>query len=374
MTALAVTGGRDAHGDPVEIFVEDGRIVPARPQDAQEVDATGLTVLPGLLDLQVNGAGGYDLTAEPEHLWDVAAALPPVGVTAFLPTVITSDPAARDRALEVFNAGPPDGWCGAQPVGIHFEGPFLAPERKGAHPPQWLREPSLDLVAGWSRDVGVLMATIAPELPGALDVIAALVARGVLVSVGHTTAGAEQVHAAVAAGASVVTHLGNAMPAPLGREPGPVGVALGGTDLVVGVIADGHHLAPDYVRLAWRTLGPERFLAVTDTTAALGIPDGPSRLGDQDVVIADGTVRLADGTLAGSAAGLPQCLRVLREATGAPLADVVATATTTPARLIGDDTRGSLAPGGRGDLALLDDDLTVRLTVIGGEVAYRKED
>lgn len=291
--------------------------------------------IPGLVDAQVNGAAGIDLTAEPTRLWEVAGALPAYGVVAFVPTVITSDPAARAAALATLAAGPPAGWEGAEPLGLHFEGPMIAPTRKGAHPEHWLRRPSLDLVDGWSREEGVLMATIAPELPGALDVIATLVDRGVVVSIGHTAATTAEVAAAVEAGARCITHLGNAMPQLLPREPGPVGTALGGDDLVAGLIVDGHHLDPLFVRAAWRALGPSRFLSVSDTTAALGLPDGPTRLGDQDVIVSAGTVRLHDGTLAGSAASLLDCLRVLIAQTGCSVEDAVATATTTPLTLLG---------------------------------------
>src|SRR4051794_13211451 len=292
-------------------------------------------ILSGLVDAQVNGAAGIDLTAEPHRLWEVAAALPAYGVVAFVPTVITSDPEARAAALASLAAGPPAGWTGAEPLGLHFEGPMIAPSRKGAHPERWLRPPSLDLVDGWSRERGVVMATIAPELPGALPVIERLVARGVVVSLGHTAAGTAEVAAAVEAGARCVTHLGNAMAPVLARDPGPVGAALGGDDLVAGVIVDGHHLDPLFVRTAWRALGPERFLSVSDTTAGLGLPDGPARLGDQDVVVSEGTVRLHDGTLAGSAASLLDCLRTLVAQTGCSVEDALATATTTPLTLLG---------------------------------------
>ena len=294
---------------------------------------------PGLVDAQVNGAAGIDLTAEPHRLWEVASALPAYGVVAFVPTVITSDPAARAQALATLAAGPPAGWTGAEPLGLHLEGPMIAPARKGAHPERWLRPPALDLVDGWTREAGVLMVTIAPELPGALEVIERLVAEGVVVSIGHTAADTATVRAAVDAGARCVTHLGNAMPPMQTREPGPVGVALGGSlgtgGLVAGVIADGHHLHPDFLRTVWRALGPSRFLSVSDTTAALGLPDGPARLGDQEVVVADGTVRLHDGTLAGSAASLLDCLRVLVAQTGCSVEDALTTATTTPLTLLG---------------------------------------
>ena len=303
-------------------------------------------------------------------LWEVGATLPAYGVTAFVPTVITSHPDARKAALAAFAAGPPDGWTGSVPLGVHFEGPMISAARKGAHPEQWLDDPTPKLIDGWTRDAGVLMVTIAPELDGALDVIATLAARGVVVAVGHTDASAEQVSAAVDAGARCLTHFGNAMRSLTAREPGPIGVALSRSDLVAGVISDGHHLHPLTLNLAWRALGPHRFLTVSDTTAALGLPDGTARLGDQQVLVANGTVRLEDGTLAGSAASLDACLRVLIEATACSPAEAVATVTTTPALLIGDTSRGRLAPGCRGDLVLVDEELTVVTTIVGGVVVH----
>ena len=318
--------------------------------------------LPGLVDLQVNGAAGHDLTASPDRLWDVAAALPAYGVTAFVPTVITADPAVPAEALAVLRAGPPLGWVGAVPLGLHVEGPMLAPARKGAHPGPWLRDPSVELVAGWSAEAGVVMVTLAPELPDALAVIKELVSRGVVVSVGHTEATAAQVAAAVDAGARCVTHLGNAMPPMRSREPGPVGVALGGSDLVAGLIVDGHHLDPLFVRAAWRALAPDRFLLVSDTTAALGRPDGASVLGDQSIVVADGTVRLADGTLAGSAASLLDGLRTLVRTVGVPVEEAAVACTATPLRLLGVSRPN--------DLTVLTRDLELVATVVDGVLVH----
>jgi len=372
---LRVVGGVGAGGSRVDVTIAAGRVAAGADAvaNASRFDATGCFVLPGLLDLQVNGAAGHDLTDTPERLWDVAAALPAFGVTAFAPTVISSAPRARAAALAALRAGPPAGWAGAVPLGLHFEGPMIAAARRGAHAERWLVAPSAVVIDGWSRDGGVLMATIAPELPGALDVIRALAARGVLVSVGHTEASAAQVDAAVRAGASLVTHLGNAMPPLRAREPGPFGAALGGSALVAGVIADGHHLDPLTLRAAWRALAPDRFLAVTDTTAALGLPDGPARLGDQDVTVANGTVRLADGTLAGSAASLPHCLRVLIATTGCGLASAAACATSLPAALVGDATRGRLSAGARGDVTVLDGAFDVVATVVAGRVVHDRD-
>lgn len=371
--SLIVRGAVDAAGSEVTIHVQDGLIVPAAPHGAPVLDAGGLTVAPGLIDLQVNGACGVDITAEPERLWDVAAELPRFGVTAFAPTVISSSPEARRRALDAFACGPKQGWAGARPIGLHFEGPMLSPARKGAHPGRWLTTPSPELIAGWSRAAGVLIATLAPELPGAMSVIRALSASGVVVSIGHTAADAETVRAAVAAGARMLTHLGNAMPPMQSRDPGPVGVALGGDDLIAGVIADGLHLDAAFIATAWHCLGAGRFLATSDATAALGVPDGPYRLGDQAVVVRDGAVRLADGTLAGSAASLPHCLRVLTAITGCTLEAALRTCTTVPASLIGDPCRGTLALGARADLTLLDPSLEVAATIVDGTVVHQRD-
>ncbi|WP_408896602.1 N-acetylglucosamine-6-phosphate deacetylase [Nocardioides sp. R1-1] len=367
MSSLRITGGS------LDVAVVDGLLVDHVPPGLPEYDARGLHVLPGLLDLQVNGAAGIDLTREPRRLWEVAAALPAYGVTAFLPTVITSEPAARTAALETLAAGPPSGWSGAWPLGLHLEGPMISPARPGAHPRRWLVPPSPALVDGWSRADGVAMVTLAPELPGALEVVASLVERGVVVALGHTEATAEQVAAAADRGARAVTHLGNAMPPLAGRVPGPVGAALADPRLTAGVIADGHHLHPATLGAYARALGPDRLLAVTDCTAGLGMADGPARLGDQQVVVRDGAVRLADGTLAGSAAALPDCLRVLRAATGWSLAEVVGCCTRVAADLLGDASRGRLVAGGRGDVTLVDDELRVVATVVGGRLVHGGE-
>lgn len=379
--SVLVRGGVDVHGECCDALIRGGTLTTIGSsvtglKDIDVLDAEGLVVSAGLIDVQVNGAAGIDITTEPERLWEVGRELARHGVTAFLPTVITSAPQARDRALKALRAGRASTTpAGAVPMGLHFEGPMLAPQGRGAHPEQWLVPPAPDLIAQWSHQQGTWMVTIAPELPGALEVIAELVDRGVVVSVGHTAATTEEVQAAVLAGASCVTHLFNAMP-PLGhREPGPVGVALGGSELVTGVIVDGHHVTPLAVSVAWRSLGPDRFLAVSDSTAALGMADGAAVLGANRVVIADGTVRLDDGTLAGSATSLVDCVQALLQMTGCSLADAVATATTTPSRLLGELRRGRLDVGCRGDLVLLDHDpvtgtLRPVATVVAGNLVH----
>ena len=386
---LVITGGRvldpeTGRSEPADLLLSGGRVtaiaapgelsIPADESDqpVERIDATGRLVAPGLIDLQVNGAAGVDITAEPERLWDVAAALPRHGVTSFLPTVVTTDDQTRERALSTLAAGRPEGVrAGARPLGLHFEGPMLSPKRSGAHDPSLLREPSAELIAGWSAEAGLAMVTLAPELPGAIDVIRELVARGVLVSVGHTAADLAEVQAAAAAGARAVTHLFNAMPGLDHREPGTVGAMLGTEGLIVGVIVDGVHVHPVTAAVAYRALGPRRFLAVSDTTAALDQPDGPSWLGGRPVVIRDGTVRLTDdGGLAGSAVGLDHCLRLLAQYASLSPIEVLAAGTTVPADLLGRPDLGRLQPGAIADVVLFSEQLQPMATIVGGQVRH----
>jgi N-acetylglucosamine-6-phosphate deacetylase len=361
-----------AAGDivPVAGGVSDSRL----SGGLTRLDATGLLVAPGFIDLQCNGAIGVDLTTAPQRMWDVAAALPRWGVTAWLPTVVTAAPSARARAVTALAAGPPaDAPPGARPLGLHLEGPFLAPERAGAHDRRALVPPSLDLVAGegWSRPGGVSLVTLAPELPGALDVVRHLVDRGIVVSAGHTSASAAEATAAIGAGVSYVTHLFNAM-APLHhREPGIAGVALTDERVRVGLIADGCHVDPAVVALAARALG-SRLSLVTDAVAALGAPPGPLRLGDLTASVspADGSVRLPDGTLAGSTLSLDRAVRNLTDFAGVDLPAAVDAVTATPAALLGLADRGVVAPGAVGDLVLLTPAGDLVATVVGGRLVY----
>jgi N-acetylglucosamine-6-phosphate deacetylase len=279
--------------------------------------------------------------------------------------------------MAALRSGPAIDEIGAQPLGLHFEGPYLAPERRGAHSPAHLRAPDRDEIAHWSRDAGVAIVTLAPELPGALDMLRDLVDRGVVVSLGHSSATAGEATGAVDAGARWVTHLFNAM-APLHhRDAGLVGVALTDERLAVGLIADGLHVDPLVVAIAARSLGP-RLTAVTDAVAALGMPPGRWALGDVEALSGDDGVRLADGTLAGSLLSLDRAVDNLTTFAGAGLDEALTAASSAPARLLGvDGERGALAPGTWGDLVLLDragPHLEVAATVIGGVVVHRRSD
>lgn len=289
----------------------------------------------GLIDLQVNGAAGHDLTTDPASVWSVGAALAAHGVEAFLPTLVSPSYAIVDQAREVLVAGPPPGYRGAVPLGWHVEGPFLSPARAGAHDPAALRRPDPAAVADWSPTTGVRMVTLAPELPRALEVVAALADRGVVVSIGHSEASHDEARSAFDAGARFVTHLFNAMP-PLGhREPGIVGAALADERITLGLIPDGLHVHPTVVRLAWRLVGPTRLAVVSDAIAALGMPPGRYRLAGREVVVDERSARLPDGVLAGSVLPLDAAVRNLATFAGIDVAEARRAATDVPARLLG---------------------------------------
>jgi N-acetylglucosamine-6-phosphate deacetylase len=356
--AAAIVDGALVRGD---VEVASGRVAAV----GLEAKGRGLAV-PGLVDLQVNGYAGVDvLSAEPEELVDMGRALARDGVLWYQPTVVTSPLEqtldtlrAIGRALEL--GGP------ARILGAHLEGPFLSPARAGAHPGALLRRPDLDLTAALLlAGCPVTMMTIAPELEDAVDVIEALTQRGVVVSVGHTDAAATVAHAAFDHGARAVTHLFNAM-RPFGhRDPGVVGVALSRDDVVVQVIADGVHVAPEALLAAWRA-ARGRLALVSDATAGTGLPDGTYRLGTLEVTVEHGVSRLPDGTLAGAVRPLASGLRMLIEL-GVPIAEAVDAVTAAPGRLLGRDDVGVLRPGAPADLVVLDDDFAVERVLVGAE-------
>lgn len=370
-----------------DIVIEDGSLVIdgdhiqavggpdlVLPTDIEFRDATGLILAPGFIDLQVNGGFGLDFTADPTTIWDVAAGLPRYGVTSFLPTVITSPPSTVQQAQDILMAGPPSGWSGARPLGLHLEGPFLNIAKKGAHNPAYLRAPSLQAVEGWSPASAVRLVTLAPELPGATEVIETLAARGVVVSAGHSMASYEAAEAGFAAGARYSTHLFNAMPTLHHREPGLVAAALADPHVTVGLIPDGLHVHPALVKLVWQLLGRDRLNLVTDAMAAMGMSPGEYLLGDYQVTVDDTSARLPDGTLAGCVFSLDAILRAFRAYTGASLADTVATVTTTPARLLGvDDRLGLLRPGAAADLVLMTPNGDIIQTIVAGKLLYQQE-
>lgn len=363
----------------LDVTVADGTIIDVGVDGGGQldgvVDVSGMYVAPGFIDLQLNGGWGHDFTSDPTSIDAVARRLPATGVTSFLPTIVTSPEAVRRGALDAMaqaGRGNGRGMAGgsAIAIGLHFEGPAISPARAGAHDPRWIGQPAPDETAAWSRERGVVMVTLAPERDSACDLIAQLVAAGVVVAAGHSECSPAEFAVARAAGVGMVTHLFNAMAPFSHRDPGLVGSVLAG-DVFAGLICDGIHVDPLAVGVAWRALGAGRLVLVTDAMAALGLDTTETRLGDVAVLIDETGVRTADGVLAGSNLALDRAVRNLVAYTGCSPADAIMTVTRNPARVLGIEDRGLIAAGGRADLVVLDESLHVVQTYVGGELAWK---
>jgi N-acetylglucosamine-6-phosphate deacetylase len=344
------------------------------PPRAPDITLPDGVLLPGFVDLQVNGYFGEEFLIAGADGWArVTARLPQTGTTAFLPTFITAPPGVLTASLRAAAALIPDLPAGARVLGVHVEGPFISPKWKGAHNEAWITDPSADAVAELiDAGRGVLrLVTLAPERPGGMAAVTALTEAGVLVSVGHSDATARQVAEAADHGARMVTHLFNAQRPMHHREPGVVGQALTDERLTSGLIADMHHVNPQVCVLAFRA-APGRICAVTDAAACAGMPPGSYKLGGEPIELPPGDgeppVR-GDGTLAGSGLRMDAAVGNL-VAAGIGLVEAVSAATRVPADLIGRPDLGRIAPGAAADLAWLGDDMRTRATWIGGEQVY----
>ena len=333
------------------------------------------TLIPGLIDLQVNGGAGVDcLRSTPADYEVLGRYLAATGVTAYLATIISAPLDDMRRAVTVASTAMARRGPLPALLGVHLEGPYVNPLRRGAHRAQDLRHPAVGEMEETARQAqGALrVVTLAPELEGAEAVVRWLVAHGVLVSIGHTDAGYDEVQAAARWGARMATHVFNAMRGIHHREPGAAGGALLVPSLVVGVIADLIHTHPAILGLIARVAGLGRIALVTDATAAAGMERGTFSLGLQTVEVKNGVPRLNDGTLAGSVLQMFRAVRNFADAAGVSLRDAVQGASLVPARLLGLGRKGRIAEGCDADLVVLDRDGRVALTCVGGGIAYRR--
>ena len=379
--AKIITQGRIVIGDCliknrlIEVVGDQIDLTVAQDVGEEIIDARGRYLAPGLIDLQLNGALGHDFTQSPDSIWTVAAELPRFGVTGFLPTIITSPLSKTAQAQQVL-ADRPTEYVGAEPFGLHVEGPFLNPEKKGAHNPNHILSPeliSLDSLSAWQKDDGVWLVTLAPEIDGALPMIEKLVGQGVIVSAGHSMATLAEARAGFAAGICYVTHLFNAMPPLHHREPGLVAAALADESITIGLIPDGVHVHPDLVKLVWQ-LAPNRVNGVTDGMGAMGMPAGEYILGDYEVLVSDREARLPSGTLAGSIVLPMQVVKNLVLYTQCGLPDAIHSMTAVPAYLMGiGDRKGRVETGYDADLILFDGAFNLEKTLIGGEIIYDRK-
>lgn len=361
-------------GDSNKLLVEDGTITwlgtgaPPRRPDEEMVAARGELIAPGFVDLQVNGFRGHDAAGGAADIASISEALPSTGVTSFLPTLISA-PIETGVAFAGDVAAATE--RGARILGAHLEGPFINPSFRGAHDPACITNPTAKKVEAIARAKPRLV-TLAPELSGAPEAIARLVSAGIVVSAGHSGAEFECGREAIAGGVRFGTHIYNAMPPMHHRRPGLALALLLDPRVTVGLIADGEHVHPAICEQLVRTKGPSRIALTTDQTAAAGMAPGSYLLSGRRVV-SDGTVvRLEDGTLAGSAATMDHLVRRMAQLPGMNVGRAIAMATTVPARVLGEKSLGRIRVGACADLVVLDPDLQVRLTMIRGQVKFRK--
>jgi N-acetylglucosamine-6-phosphate deacetylase len=344
------------------------RIEPATVPVPGALGSPAARIVPGLLDIQVNGAFGDDFADAGARMDVICRQMPRFGVTGFAPTIVTS--AAKAYRPAIANLARSAGTGEARVLGIHIEGPYISPKHPGTHDPAQIRLPDISETSSWLDAGPIAWFTLAPELPGAVDLVCLLVSRGVRVSMGHTDATWDDAARAADAGATMATHLFNAMRPFRHRDPGVAGYALA-TDLATGFIADGNHVAFETIRLVAHAKGPDRLHLVTDALAGLGMPPGRYWLAGREYV-SDGTCgRLPDGTLSGSLLPMNLALGNLVEKAGLEPALAVRCATLNPARALGlEDRLGRVEVGREADLALLGGDWTVLATVVGGDLAY----
>ena len=330
-------------------------------------------ITPGLIDVQLNGGLGEDFTANPEAIARVATALPRWGVTLFLPTFVTAPMATYRRALAYLRDAPhPEG---AIIGGAHLEGPFLNPRYKGVHDAALMRLPSQADLTELLSYPALRYMTVAPELPGALDLIRGLADAGVVVALGHSGATYDDAMAGYDAGASSTTHLFNAMPPLHHRVPGLVGAALDHPVAYVTFIPDGVHLDPAIVRLIWRQRGVAGIILVTDSLAAMGMAAGVYDIGGRQIRVDGAAARAVDNpaVLAGSILTMDEALRRMLRFTGCSFYQAISMASLNPARLLGlDHCKGRVQVGYDGDLTVFDADFVPRQTYVGGVLRYTR--
>ncbi len=360
----------EAVAGPAFLVIEGERI--ARIEEglhpSPDLSYPTLTVVPGYVDLQVNGAAGCDfLSPTDAGLSDAHAYLLTTGTVAYLPTLISAPEERLRRALAFFHehAGRPHV---PRILGVHLEGPFLSPARPGAHRPEHMRPPSVEWIARLVEEfTGLIrLVTLAPELDGAQGVIEHLVSQGIVVAAGHTDATYAQATAAFDQGVRLATHLFNAMPPYHHREPGVVGAALAHPNVTCSVIADLVHLHPAVLAQVAALKGWERTALVSDAMAAAGAASARTTLGDRTATVVGGAPRLEGGTLAGSILRMDRAVGNMAKVTGA-WDQAARMASATPSRLLGLE-QGELRAGQRADLAILSEDQAVSAVVVGGRV------
>ena len=366
--------------DPL-LLVDNGKIVEVSsrasrelPAGARIIDFPDAVLAPGFLDIHIHGSCGHDvMECNAASLRAIEGMLARHGVTCYFPTTVTAPLdallSAVDRLATAIEAvHDTAGSLRAKPVGIHIEGPFISHAQRGVHPPEFLLEPSIHLFEKlWHASRGhIRLMTIAPELPGALEVIAEATKRGVCVSLGHSDGDSKTTRSAIAAGARHATHTFNAMRPLRQREPGIIGEVLTHTGVTADLIADGVHLDPLIVRLILQSKGVDSSVLITDAISAAGMPDGKYRLGSLEVQVKKGKC-LSNGKLAGSVLTMDRAVRNVRSFADWTLQQALRPATLNPARVVGlSGKKGTLTPGADADIVVLTPSGDVIKTIVQG--------
>jgi N-acetylglucosamine-6-phosphate deacetylase len=365
--------------ETTSILIENGTITRIGQDDSatgceNTLDAQGRIIAPGFIDIHIQGAGGADiLDANPDALKAISQTCARFGTTGFLATTIFK-PNQKNQHLSLTAQYVGRDLGGANLLGIHLEGPFISPQKRGMVQPDCLASPSLqlldkilDLTNGQLK-----MMTIAPELPDCLPVIRRLVKAGIIASFGHSNATYEQTLDGFEAGIFHATHLFNAMPSIHHRSPGPLIAIFQNKQVTTQLIADGVHIHPAVLKFAYQMLGPERIIPITDGMQAMGLGDGKFIYNGLEYESKNGTARYKDGTLIGTALGISQLLARLMNFTNCPLDVAIKTVTENPAKLLGlEDKKGAIAPGKDADLVLLEPDCSVHTTIVAGKIVFQ---
>lgn len=360
-----------------DIAFEDGKIVAIGKLDNVEpiFDTDGV-VLPGFIDEHIHGAGGADaMDGTEEALQTISEYVAKEGTTGFLATTMTQSPENIGKALKNVKTVREKGeYKGAEVLGVHLEGPFISPKHVGAQPLEYVAKPAPETFDKYNEISGgnIKVVTLAPEVEGGLDLVKHLAKIGVVASIGHTGAKFSDVEAAVAAGATNVTHTYNAQTPLHHREAGVVGAAMLIDELNCEMICDTIHVSVPAIKIFVKNKPHDKFTLITDAMRAKGMPDGLSELGGQQVFVKNGEARLSDGTLAGSVLKMNVAVKNLVEKVGVSFTDAVDFASANPAKNLGlYDERGSIEVGKRADFAVMDKDYNILCTVIGGKVVYK---
>lgn len=379
-----ISGGRIITPDRIlnhhTLVISQGKIEaittepPASGPEDRQIDAAGLWIAPGMIDIHVHGGAGHDtMDATPEALHGMARFFAAHGVTSFYPTTMTASRAAIAEAVDNIKTTPPP-VDGAIHQGVHLEGPYFNPEYKGAQPPQHLRQPDPDEYRAWFATGIARLITLAPELDGALALIEAGLQQGVEFAAGHSGADIECITVAADLGLRQGTHTFNGMLGLHHRRPGTLGAILTEDRIYAQVIADGIHVHPAMIKLLVRAKGIDRTILITDAMRAAGLPDGRYMLGDSETFVQDGIARLAEGNLAGSTLTMDAAIRNVMDYAGVTLPEAIAMATRVPARAMHLYPRkGSLVIGADADIILLDEYVEVALTLVGGNIIYHRQ-